>query len=123
MGSWGSVTLVDKKGEFHQGDIDLNGNYVIENVPFGTVKIAVASPNPEPPRGRGGDPGKGGGKIEGLEDPREKFMAGKEKQTDPKPKPPPGAWFPIPPKYNSPEESGLTGEVKGSETELNIELK
>ncbi|HJZ54859.1 MAG TPA: hypothetical protein VKE74_07860, partial [Gemmataceae bacterium] len=77
---WGSVTLVDKNGEFHQADIDLNGNYVIEKVPFGTVKIAVASPNPEPPRGRG-DQGRGGagGKIEGLEDPREQFMAGKEK--------------------------------------------
>jgi hypothetical protein len=117
---WGTVTLVDKTGAFHQADIDLNGNYVIENVPAGTVKIAVVSPNPNQSRP---DAGKGRGGGIGIEDPREKFMAGKEKANADRPKPPPGAWFPIPDKYNTPETSELTGEVKGKEYELNIDLK
>lgn len=125
---WGTVTLVDKNGEYHQADIDLSGNYEIDNVPAGPVKIAVVSPNPEPDpaQGRGGRTGKanpGAGSGAGFEDPRAKFMAGKAPAEDGRPKPPPGAWFPIPPNYNSPEESGLTGEVKGSKATLNIELK
>jgi hypothetical protein len=128
---WGTVTLVDKTGQFHQADIDLEGNYEIENVPVGTVKIAVVSPNPNPPGrggsgkgdGRGDAKGGGGGGLPGFDDPREKFLAGKEKANAGRPKPPDGAWFAIPPKFNTPEESGLTGEVKGKETVLNIELK
>jgi hypothetical protein len=125
---WGTVTLVDRTGAFHQADIDLNGNYVLENVPTGTVKIAVVSPNPYPPAGRpeggrGVVKGDKGGEVPGFEDPREKFMAGKAKAESDRPKPQPGAWFPIPPKYNAPDESGLTADVKGKEYELNIDLK
>lgn len=123
---WGTVTLVDKTGMFHQADIDLNGEYVLENVPIGSVKIAVVSPNPNPP-GRGGPPktdGKGAkGAAPAFEDPREKFLAGKEKANAARPKPPDGAWFPIPQKFNTPEESGLKGEVKGSDCVLDIDLK
>ncbi len=120
---WGTVTLVDKTGQFHQAEINLNGEYELDNVPIGTVKIAVVSPNPDPPA-RGGGKGKGGeAGPPGVEDPREKFFAGKEKAAPPRPKPPAGTWFAIPQKFNTPEESGLTGEVKGRETVLNIDLK
>lgn len=123
---WGTVTIVDKNGEHHQAEIDLQGNYEIDKVAVGPCKIAVNSPDPNPPADAGkgrGKVGEGVSKVGGIEDPREKFMAGKQKQEDPRPKPPPGAWFGIPSKYNTIEESELTGEVRGSRTELNIELK
>lgn len=125
---WGTVTIIDKNGEYHQADIDLQGNYELNDIPKGPVKIAVVSPNPDPQAQKArGRPGAGrpgaGGKGEQFEDPREKFMAGKAPAEDPRPKPPPGAWFPIPDKYNSPEESGLTGDVNDSDTTLNIDLK
>jgi hypothetical protein len=122
---WGSVTIVDKTGQFHVAEIDLNGNYSIEKIPTGSVKISVVSPNPEPPKGRD-DPikrGPAGGKGVTIDDPREKFMAGKEKQVEPRPKPPAGAWFAIPDKFGDPEQSGLTGDVKPGTTELNIDIK
>src|SRR6476661_9877263 len=53
-GVWGTVVLVDSTGQYHQGDIDLNGDYKIDNVPAGTVKIAVVSIDPDSGgRGRG----------------------------------------------------------------------
>lgn len=127
---WGSVTLVDRTGVYHQGNIDLNGNYEIDKVPPGPVKIAVVSPKPaagrpqekdKGGRGAGRGAGKGGGEIE---DPREKFFAGKEKEAAPeRPLPPPGTWFPIPDRFASADTSGLTGEVKGTEATLDIDIK
>lgn len=129
---WGSVTLVDSTGMYHQGEIDLQGNYSIDGVPTGPVKIGVHSPKPEDPGGRGGKGGKGApiGGVAGkgaadIEDPREKFFAsqGGKKNVEPeKPRPPAGAWFPIPEKFSDPQTSGLTGDVK-SGTPLDIDLK
>jgi hypothetical protein len=126
---WGTVILVDSTGQYHQGDIDLNGRYEIDNVPAGAVKIAVVSLDPDhAARGRG-DPktGKAGGRAKGSDrdDPRDKFLAeqGGKKLTADRPRPPAGAWFPIPPRYRTPEESGLSGEVKGKDAILNIDLR
>lgn len=124
---WGTVTIIGSDGVVHDGLIDLNGNYEVDKVPGGPVKIAVNSPNPDGPRSRGGkDPTPVGGKGKNAppppsDDPREKFLAGKEKDTGP-PKPPAGAWFALPDKFGSPETSGLTGEVRG-DTTINIDLK
>jgi hypothetical protein len=123
---WGSVTLQDQRGAVHQATIDLNGNYEIDKVPVGPVKIAVVSPKPAAGRAKGEKDAKDakGGKGGEIDDPREQFFKGKEKESAPeRPLPPPGAWFPIPDKYASTETSGLTGEVKPKETELNIEIK
>ena len=123
---WGSVTLVDEKGQFYTGPIDLQGNYKIEKVPSGAVKIGVFSQNPDPPKeakGPAGGPKTGGaGGGAGFEDPREKLGLKKDLPPD-LPKPPPGTWFPIPGKYTDPTASGLTGQVKSGSTELNIDLK
>lgn len=120
---WGSVTLVDQKGQYHQGDIDLNGNYTIDGVPSGAVKIGVASPSPTPPPGRppAGAPTKGAP----SDDAREKFLAekGLKQNTDDRPRPPAGAWFPIDLKFSDPTSSGLSGEVKAGTSELNIDVK
>jgi hypothetical protein len=120
---------------YHQGEIDLNGTYSIDSVPTGPVKIAVASPKPDDPSGRGA--GKGGrgpaGAAAGggvgkanpdMEDPREKFFAaqGGKKNEPERPKPAPGQWFAIPDKYADPTTSGLSGDVK-SGTPLDIDIK
>lgn len=124
---WGTVTLVDTKGEYHQSYIDLDGNYKFEKIPVGTVKIGVISPNPDPRRGGagGGKDGPTGSNATNTEDPREKFMAekGLKQNKDERPKPPPGKWFEIDMKYADPENSGLNGEVKSGKTTLNIDIK
>jgi len=119
---WGSVTLMDKDGLYHTGEIDLNGNFTVHKVPAGPVSIAVASPNPIPPAGRATTGGVKGG---GGEDPRDQFLKDKgfKKNTDDRPKPPAGAWFAIPSKYLDPTTSELKDEVKGAVSEINIDLK
>lgn len=119
---WGSVTLVDSHGQYYSGPIDLNGNYAVEGVPAGPVKIGLFSPKPQDDT-----PLKTGktvaalkeGKTTEPEDPRAKFKSAPPPE---QPKPPPGAWFPIPDKYNDPQSSGLSGEVKSGQP-LDIELK
>jgi len=117
---WGSVQLVDSSGQFYQGTIGPDGTYKIDNVPVGSVRIGVMSPKPpEEKPGKGGKtaPGAGGGKggaqaSGGAEDPRAKFLREQGITPDqPLQPPPPGAWFPIPDKYNDPASSGLTGTV------------
>jgi hypothetical protein len=133
---WGSVTLADAKGQYHQGEIELDGSYTIDNVPVGQVKIGVYSPKPDDGTGRGKGRGaastagsKGGAQAEKgageLEDPREKFFAqqgGKKNATPERPKPAPGQWFPIPDKATDPLTSGMTGTVKAGEP-LDIDVK
>jgi len=121
---WGSVTLVDQAGEFHQGNIQPDGTYTIDSVPVGAVKIGVTSPKPAgesggkggktAPEGGGGKtgPARGGVGGGGLEDPRSKHQ--QEPGGTPNhapPGPPAGAWFTIPDKVRDPMTSGLTGTV------------
>jgi hypothetical protein len=127
---WGSVILVDSKGEFHQGTIDTSGNYRIENMPTGQVKIGVTSPKPPDEKdskgggntggkgGKGGTPPRGGAN---MDDPRAQFQANNPPAELPPP-PPPGSWFAIPDKYKDPLTSGLTGEVASGKP-LDIDLK
>jgi hypothetical protein len=123
---WGGVTLVDAAGQYHQGVIELDGTYKIDDlVPVGSVKIAVVSRKPQEEGGRGG--GKtaagGGGAAGNAEDPREKFMKSQGiTPTSARPAPPAGAWFSIPEKYADPMKSELTGTVKKG-VDLDIELK
>lgn len=117
---WGTVILVGKDGIYRDGRIGLNGEYEIADVPVGPVKLGVSSPDPgtTPPKGR---PNAGGKKPD---DPRAKSRAGREKEDGPDlPKPPPGAWFALPKKFADPQSSGLTGEVTGGETTLDIDVK
>jgi hypothetical protein len=120
---WGSVTLVDAHGGYHQALLDLEGNYEIDGVPAGAVKVGVVSDNPA---GRVAGRGAVSPRVAGqaaVQDPREAL--GFRQDAGPElPKPPQGAWFPIPERYGDPHSSGLTGEVKpGRASELNIDLR
>lgn len=121
---WGGVTLVDAAGQYHQGVIELDGTYKIDDlVPVGGVKIAVVSRKPQEDGARGGGKAAGGGVAGNSDDPREKFM--KSQGITPstgRPSPPAGAWFDIPEKYADPMTSELTGTVKKG-VDLDIELK
>lgn len=130
---WGSVSLVDASGAYHQGSIGLDGTYKIDNVPVGPVKIGVTSPKPAEEQaggkggkgaGGGGGKGAGGGKGGGAlgEDPREKFLREQGgTPAAPPPAPPSGAWFALPEKYRDPMTSGLNGTVTAGQP-LNIDL-
>jgi hypothetical protein len=125
---WGSVTLQDEQGQFHQGDLDLNGNYAIDKVPPGKVKVGVFSPNPQAVRP---DPAKAKGKanfktVTPDDDPRAKFLAQRGPREPPpaRPRPAPGQWFPLPSQLSDPVTSGVVLEVKkGKEVDLDIPLK
>jgi hypothetical protein len=130
---WGTVTLVDAKGNNYQTTIGLDGSYAMDDpVPTGPVKIGVISMKPADPASRGGNAGPAGGKAGGgkaggggMDDPREAFMKsqGITPQTGPgRPLPPAGAWFPIPDKFNDPNTSGLSDVIKAGQ-DLNIDLK
>jgi hypothetical protein len=120
---WGTVILVDNSGMYHQGTINPDGTYKVDDVPVGRVRIAVTSPNPDRGGKAGGAPGGGGkgaaggggkggaGKAEGtggLEDPRAKFAP------DPAsvPTPPATGWVELPKTAADPDASGLSAEVK-----------
>ncbi|HET6574140.1 MAG TPA: hypothetical protein VFG68_11090 [Fimbriiglobus sp.] len=120
---WGSVTLVDARGGYHQALLDLDGNYEIDGVPTGAVKVGVVSDNPAGRvAGRGVVHPRAAGQA-AVQDPREALGFRQDTGSGP-PKPPPGAWFPIPERYGDPHSSGLTGEVKsGRASELNIVLR
>lgn len=119
---WGAVTLVDRTGLYHQADIALDGTYRLTGVHIGSVQIAVVSPNPDRVRGRpAGRAVSSGGKGN---DPREKFLRDKgiQPNTDERPRPPEGAWFPLDRRFADPSTSGLTGEVRSGTTTLDITI-
>ena len=120
--AWGMVTLVSADGATAAGFIDHDGNYSVDGVPTGPVKIGVDSPDPAQESrsaSRGGDAGKDKKDSLGIEDPRAHL---KQDLPPDRPKPPPGKWFPIPEKFADPNSSGLTGTVESGKP-LNIDLK
>jgi hypothetical protein len=129
----GVVTMfpVDGKGNPASANINENGEYTIEKVPVGKVKIAVSTELPKPPVGapgaptgapRGRPPGRLGGKDQPPlgDDPisKRRAEAGAPSYTG-------KTWkvVPINKKFTDSETSGLEYEVTKGEQTHNIELK
>src|SRR5262245_43408121 len=119
---WGSVTLLDGKGQYYQGELDSDGSFTIDKCPPGSFKVGVFSPNPADSADQRAGKAAGGKAITGMVDPRDEFRKKQPVNDTPsKPKPAPGQWFPLNAKYTEPSSSGITIEIK-SGTEVHIEI-
>lgn len=105
----GTVTFLDSKQQVKTAPIEADGNYTIEGVAAGPVKISVSPPPPPPkmPMGAKMDPAKMGAPA---------GAASAAPPTGAKP-------VSLPQRYQNPEESGLTYTVTKGKQEHNIELK
>jgi hypothetical protein len=107
---WGTVSVFGRDNIQYAGQITPEGTYSVPNVPGGPVKIAVSSPNPDG-AARGGPAAAiargGAGDLGGGPDPNPVVQS--------------KTWFAIPDKYADPQQSGLTGTVKG-DTIINLDL-
>jgi hypothetical protein len=99
----GYVTFTPDKGPAVNGNIDGDGNYRVQNVPVGPAKITVS-----------GETGASSETIRNVNprDPKAMMEGLKPKNS-----------FNLPKKYQNPEESGLTCEVKQGTQEHNLDLK
>lgn len=104
---YGSVIFLSADKTARSGVIERDGSYTVEDVPRGATKIGVISHNPAKGRSAArsrkaasagkASPGSAGPAIEG--------------------------WFPLPPKFESPETSGLGCTVESSHVGHDIEMK
>jgi hypothetical protein len=125
----GKVVFTTEKGKAVEGPIDDDGNYTVKGVPTGTARVTVLpneAPKLAPGGGPPGRPGAGGPPKDRMlgppkdtpmpDDVRKKFESfNKPGGSDP-------ALKDFPAKYKTPDESGLTLDVKSGEQEYNIPL-
>jgi hypothetical protein len=105
----GSVVMVQEDTlRLFQGQIEPDGTYTIEGVPYGELKIAVHSANPNV-------------KVEVKRKADPELFRGKEKQVSQAP--PVVGWFPIPEQYGDHTKSNLSIVIEQPMTVHNIELK
>ena len=98
---WGSVTLKAADGSVHQIGINPDGTYRLDRVPVGVAKVGVASPDPTP-----------SARAKASDDSR--VPTGM-------PRPPAGAWFALPAKFADPATSGVTVQVGGGPTDIELQ--
>ena len=99
---WGTVQFEGSDKMVKQGNITSDGSYSIRGLAAGEAKAAVSSINPK------------------SSDFQVRGPAGRAKAN---PRPEVTGWFPIPEKYDTPFNSGLTYAVKGGQNQIDIELK
>ena len=103
----GSVILLNADNTARSGAIAADGSYSIDDVPLGTVKIAVISH----------DPNKGRSVVRGRKPVRSDNTEG----TDPRKVA--AEWFQLPPRFESATSSGLSCDVGSGQVHYDIELK
>jgi hypothetical protein len=99
---WGTVQFQGSDNMIRQANIEPDGTYSVTGVITGEAKAAVSSINPassdfQPRRAEGRPP--------------------------PPPRPQVKGWFPIPKKYQTTFDSGLTYTIKRGENKIDIELE
>jgi hypothetical protein len=108
---WGTVIVIGSDHMPYYGFIQADGTFNVKNVPLGPAQLGVGSLNPyyEP-------------KFEKPEHKARYEELQARVGLEMPPKPPKGAWFPIPAKYNDPLKSGLTADVKSPATTVDLKL-
>lgn len=109
---WGTVTVIASDHMPYYGAIHADGTFTIKNVPLGSARVGVGSIDPyyEP-------------KFDKPEEKARYEELRARVNVQLLPKPPKGAWFRIPAKYNDPLKSGLTADVVAPTTTLNLTLE
>lgn len=104
---FGTVSVTGPDGMTRSGPIEPDGSFSVSGVGVGEGKVTVTSL--KPPDGSGGNAKRGGRDAGGPDD---------ERDMQPEAAAPPEVvknWFPIPPKYGDPKQSGLTVQVGSGE--------
>jgi len=104
--TYGSVIFLSADRTARSGVIEPDGSYAVEGVSPGGVKIAVISHDPS--RGRS---------VKSEHSPR----PGKKRASAPKTTF--NGWFPLPPRFEDPESSGLVCTVGSGQVSYDIDLK
>jgi hypothetical protein len=108
----GSITFHGQDKFVRSAYIDPGGRYLIVGAPAGEIKVAVTAPPPAAaaaPAAAAPAAGKSSGKH--------------ASKTGSTPAAPVVAGVALPPKFNDPEQSGLTYTLTGGDQTLDIELK
>jgi hypothetical protein len=105
---FGSVLLVGEDQVRYPGAIERDGTYRIENVPFGTVRVAVSSIDPQEQY------------VSKFKNERKGKLGAKAADQAPVDN---EGWFPIPADYGNPSKSGLTLTVDQANKVFDIPLK
>jgi len=93
----GSVLVTGGNGEPKQGAIDREGNYSVDGIVIGQIKIGVSSPEPK--------------------------GSAMRKKGDEAVKVDKTGWFSIPDKFADPQKSGLAFEIKSGPNTKDIDIK
>lgn len=98
---FGQVMFEGSDGETRQSAIGKDGSYTVSDLATGQAKAAVNSPNPQ--------------SIQ--------IVVKGDKKRGQESYPPVPGWFPIPSKYNSVDQSGLSYTINKGENTIDIDLK
>jgi hypothetical protein len=98
---WGTVQFEGSDGALVQGNIHPDGTYLVRGVATGQAKVAVSSINPS------------------SSDFQPRVAPGQHAPPRPEVK----GWFPIPGKYDTPYQSGLTYLIKSGSNTIDIQLE
>lgn len=97
---WGSVTLLDSRGEYFVVEIGSNGQYLVPGLLAGEYKVGITCPKPP----AANDPRASKANKSNR---RDKGNENQSSDNDSRPIPRLDEWFPIPDKYKDPASSGL----------------
>jgi hypothetical protein len=109
----GGVVLIGDGFRPRSGRIDPEGNYRISDVPSGLVRIAVVSPDPEPPSSSA---------LQSMSKVKDKMKQDKLQMAKKVPVDR-SKWFVLPKQYESTETSGITTTLQPGDNTFDIELK
>jgi hypothetical protein len=109
---WGSVNLMDAGGHAFQGQIQPDGKYEIDGVPYGKFSVMISNPDPRPPLWKRQVSAEA---IQARKDKKPRELTKELKEFHSK-------WFAIPDKYQDYNQSGLSLDVNRSSVIFDIPL-